>query len=155
MECKCTGVIFGLSLSHTKGHIVRVMMESVAYALYHNFEIIQKAGWKVNYPIVFNEGGAKSRLWRKIITDVFNVPTVFLKNRTDAPCGDAILAGVSTRVFEDFSIARQWAEYVEPTEPSEENHEIYMDYFQIYRKIYEHLKEDFKELAKMRDRYVE
>jgi len=104
-----------------------------------------------------NEGGAKSRLWRKIITDVLNVPTVFFKNRTGAPYGDAILAGVSSGIFKDFSIAREWAEYIEPTEPSEENHKIYMDYFRIYRKIYkiyEHLKEDFKELAKLRDKYV-
>jgi len=153
-DVNARGVIFGLSLSHSKGHIVRAIMESVAYALYHNFEIVKEAGWKISYPAVFNEGGAKSRLWRKIITDVLNVPAVFLKNRTGAPYGDAILAGVSTGVFKDFSIARERAEYIEPTEPSEENHKIYMDYFRIYRKIYEHLKEDFKELAKLRDKYV-
>jgi len=76
-DVNARGVIFGLSLSHSKGHIVRAIMESVAYALYHNFEIVKEAGWKINYPAVFNEGGAKSRLWRKIITDVLNVPTVF------------------------------------------------------------------------------
>jgi xylulokinase len=150
-DVNARGVIFGLSLSHTKGHLVRAMMESVAYALYHNFEIVQEAGWKMNYPIVFNEGGAKSQLWRKIVTDVFNVPTVFLKNRTGAPYGDAILAGVSTGVFKDFSVARQWAEYVDPMEPSPENHQIYMDYYRIYRRIYQHLKDDFKELAKLRN----
>jgi len=148
------GVIFGLSLSHTKGHIIRAMMEAVAFALYHNFEIIKRSGWKINYPAVFNEGGARSRLWRKIITDVLNVPTVFLKNRTGAPFGDAILAGVSTGVFKDFSVAREWAEYIEPIEPSPENHEIYMDYFRIYRRVYEHLRDDFKELAKLRKKYL-
>jgi len=81
-DVNARGVIFGLSLSHTKGHIVRAMMEAVAYALYHSFERIKEARLKINYPAVFNEGGAKSRLWRKIITDVLNVPTVFLKNRT-------------------------------------------------------------------------
>jgi len=150
-DVNARGVIFGLSLSHTKGHIVRAMMEAVAYALYHNFEIVKKAGWKINYPAVFNEGGAKSRLWRKIITDVLNVPTVFLKNRTGAPFGDAILAGVSTGVFRDFSV---WAEYADPMEPSQKNHKIYMDYYRIYRRIYEHLKDDFKELAQLREGYV-
>ncbi|MBE0477993.1 FGGY-family carbohydrate kinase [Candidatus Aerophobetes bacterium] len=148
------GVIFGLSLSHTKGHLVRAAMESVAYALYHNFEMVKKAGWKMNYPVVFNEGGAKSKLWRKIITDVINVPTVFLKNRTGAPYGDAILAGVATGVFKDFSVAREWAEYADPLEPFQENHQIYMEYFQIYRRIYEHLKDDFKELSKLRKQYI-
>ena len=41
----------------------------------------------------------KSALWRRIITDVFNVPTVLVKNRAGAPYGDAILAGVATGVF--------------------------------------------------------
>lgn len=34
-------------------------------------------------------------MWRRIITDVFNVPTVVVKSRIDAPMGDAILAGVA------------------------------------------------------------
>ena len=69
------GVIFGLSLNHSRGHVVRAMMESVTFALYHSFEIIRDLGRPVHSPIVLNEGGAKSRLWRQIITDVFNVPT--------------------------------------------------------------------------------
>lgn len=148
------GVLFGLSLSHTKGHIIRALMESVAYALYHNFEIIQSAGWRVNTPIVFNEGGARSRLWRQIITDVFGVPTVFLKNRAGAPYGGAILAGVATEEFRDFSVAKQWAEYVDRLEVSLENHEIYMEYYKLYRRLYEHLKDDFQELARLREKYV-
>jgi len=146
------GVLFGLSLSHTKGHLIRAMMESVAYALYHSFEIIREAIGNINYPIVMNEGGARSRLWRKIVTDVFNVPTVFLKNRAGAPYGDAILAGVSTGVFKDFSVAKEFAEYVEPLEPSQKDHDIYMDHYRIYRNLYEHLKDDFRDLAGLRER---
>ena len=54
-----------------------------------------------------NEGGAKSKLWRRIITDVLNVPTVFVKNRVGAPYGDALLAAVATGYFKDFSIAKE------------------------------------------------
>jgi len=152
-DINARGVIFGLSLSHTKGHIVRAMMESVAYALYHNFEIIQEAGWKINYPIVFNEGGARSRLWRKIITDVFNTPTVLLKNRTGAPYGVAILAGVATGILKDFSVVEQWVEYIEPMEPIFENQQKYLEYFRVYKNLYLHLKEDFKDLSRLRDKY--
>lgn len=100
---------------------------------------------------MLNEGGAKSNLWRQIITDVFNVPTALVKRRTGAPFGDAILAGVATRVFKDFTIARDWAEYIDPMEPSLENHDRYMEYFELYKRIYEHVKEDFRELARLRD----
>ena len=88
------GVVFGLTLTHTKAHLVRAMMESVAYALYDSFRLMKDMGRKINYPIVLNEGGARSRIWRKIITDVFNIPTVLVKNRVGAPYGDAILASI-------------------------------------------------------------
>ncbi|EEG73995.1 FGGY-family carbohydrate kinase [[Clostridium] hylemonae] len=144
------GVVFGLSLYHTKAHLVRAMMEGVAYALYDSFIILKESGIKINYPLVMNEGGAKSRLWRRIITDVLNVPTVFVKNRVGAPYGDALLAAVATGCMKDFSIAKEKAEYVEPMEPIEENHETYMKYFKIYRNLYRHVKEDFKDLKELR-----
>ncbi len=150
-DVNARGVIFGLSLNHTKGHIIRAMMEAVAYALYDSYRLIKGSGLTINYPLVLNEGGAKSNLWRQIITDVFNVETVLVSRRTGAPFGDAILAGVATGIFKDFSVAKEWAEYVDPMVPNEDNHEKYMGYFALYKSIYEHVKEDFKELAKLRD----
>jgi sugar (pentulose or hexulose) kinase len=148
------GVIFGLSLSHTKGHIVRAMMEAVAYALYHNYTLIKDVRNKINYPFVLNEGGAKSPLWRRIITDVMNVPTVLVKRRTGAPYGDAILSGVATGVFKGFGVAREWAEYIDPMEPDQSNHERYMKYYAIYRNLYEHVKGDFQDLAVVRNKFA-
>ena len=141
------GVVFGLSLHHTRGHVLRAMMESVAYALYDSFQIIQKTGRRMNFPIVLNEGGAKSALWRRIITDVFQVPTVLVERRTGAPYGDAILAGVATGIFPGFEVARQWTRYVEPMEPDPRNHELYQSYFRLYKKLYDHVRGDFRELA--------
>jgi len=146
------GVIFGLSLNHTKGHIVRAMMEAVAYALYDSYRLIKETGFKINYPIVFHEGGTASKLWRQIITDVFNIPTVLVRRRTGAPLGDAILAGVATGIFKNFSVAKDWVEYIEPMAPSQKNHQIYIEYFNLYKQLYEHIKEDFRELARLRDK---
>lgn len=145
------GVVFGLSLHHTKGHVVRAMMEAVAFALYDSYRLIREAGLDITYPLVFHEGGTASRLWRQIITDVFNVPTVQVQRRTGAPLGDAVLAGVATGVFEDYAVAKKWASYIEPMEPGSENHERYMACFALYKRLYEHVKDDFRELARIRD----
>lgn len=148
------GVVFGLSLNHTKSHFVRAMMEAVAYSLYDNFLVMRDVCKDViNLPIVLNEGGAKSRLWRRIITDVFNVPTVFLKSRIGAPFGDAILAGVACGIFPDFRIAKERAEYVDRLEPDTATHKRYSEYFEIYRNVYRHLKDDFKDLTRVRGTY--
>ncbi len=150
-DTRARGVVFGLSLNHTKGHFVRAMMEAVAYALYDSYRLIVQAGIEINDPIVLNEGGAVSKLWRQIITDVFNVPTVLVKRRTGAPFGDAILAGVATGVLKDFSVAKDWAEYIDRMEPNQGNHDRYMEYFALYKQIYEHVKGDFRTLARLRD----
>lgn len=148
------GTIFGLSLNHTRGHVIRAMMESVAYALYDSFRIIRDSGKKIAPRIVLNEGGAKSNLWRQIITDVFNVPTVLVERRTGAPFGDAILAGVATGIFPDFSVAKKWTRYVNEMQPDKQNHELYMDYFSLYKKIYGDLKDDYKVLSGLRHKYA-
>jgi xylulokinase len=151
-DVNARGVVFGLSLNHTKAHLVRSMMEGVTFALYDSFRIIEQRCPTIHLPIVLNEGGAKNRLWRRIITDVFNVPTVFARSRTGAPLGDAILAGVATGVFKDFSIAKEKADYIDRMDPISENHARYMEYYQLYDKLYEHIREDYVTLARLRQR---
>ncbi len=149
-DVQARGVVFGLSLQHGRGHLVRAMMEAVAYAMYDSYRLIRQAGLPIHLPLVLNEGGAVSRLWRQIIADVFDAPVVLVKRRTGAPYGDAILAGVATGVLPDFGVAQQWAEYVEPMEPDAARHALYMDYFALYKRLYEHVREDFQELARLR-----
>jgi xylulokinase len=149
-DADARGVIFGLSLNHTKGHIVRAALEGVAFALYHSFEALSTAGLRVNYPLVLNEGGARSALWRRIITDVFDVPTVLLDRRTGAPFGDAILAGVATGVFPDFGVARGWARTIEPMEPDAVSHARYMEHFALFKQVYQDLRGDLGALARLR-----
>jgi len=36
-------------------------------------------------------------------------------------------------------------------EPDQSNHKQYMEYFALYKRIYQHVKEDFRELARLRD----
>ena len=152
-DAQARGTVFGLSVRHTKGHLIRAFMEGVAYALYDNYRLMLENGIKANAPIILNEGGAKSRLWRRIITDVFNVPTAFVENRVGAPYGDAILAGVSAGVFKDFTIAKEKVNYIDYMEPDPEAHKMYMEYFEIYHRLYDHLKEDYADLYKVTRKY--
>jgi ribulokinase len=150
-DVNARGTIFGLSLNHTRGHVVRAMMESVAFALYDSFRILVESGKKINQPIVLNEGGAKSSLWRGIITDVFNIPTVLVKRRTGAPYGDAVLAGVAVGLIKDFSVTKQWTEHIDRMEPDSKNHQKYMQYFDLYKKLYHDNHDNFRLLAELRN----
>lgn len=145
-DSSARAVLFGLSLHHNRGHVIRAFLEGVAYALYDSLTVLRDSGLDMAPTLVFNEGGAKSHVWRSIITDVFGMPTVLLKNRVGAPLGDALLAGVGVGVFSDFGVAKQWSEYAEALEPDAKNHALYSEYFQVYKSLYQNIKGNYKDM---------
>lgn len=142
------GVVFGMSLAHTKGHMLRAMMEGAGYALLDNFELIRESGIPINLPLVLGEGGAKSPLWRQIICDILNVPAVFMEEGKGAPVGNAILAGVGAGVFKDFAVAKRWVKTGCRHTPDPERNERYMKLYRVFKNVYEHVKDDFLLLAR-------
>ncbi len=55
------GVVFGLSLHHGRGHLVRAFMEGVAYALFDSYSVLRRTGLQASHPLIFNEGGPRAR----------------------------------------------------------------------------------------------
>jgi D-xylulose kinase len=92
------GSFTGFTLSHTRGHFARAILESVAFLLKRNLEVLQNAGVDVT-EIRSTGGGARSPLWNQIKSNVCNIPVVTLLNEDTALLGDAILAGVAAGVF--------------------------------------------------------
>jgi len=93
------GSFTGFTLSHTRGHFARAILEGVAFLLKRNLEVLEKAG-VVASEIRSTGGGARSALWNQIKANVCGVPVVTLENEDTALLGDAILAGVAAGVFE-------------------------------------------------------
>ena len=151
-DADARGAVLGMSLNHTRAHLTRAMMEGVAYAMYLSYAEI-KEDYQINYPIVLNEGGAVSDIWRTIITNVFNVPTALVKNRGGAPYGNCIIVGKTCGVYDSYEIAREKAEYVKYMEPDPAKHEVYMDYFETFRRAYDNLQSTYKDLADIRKKY--
>ena len=71
--------------------------------------------------------------------------------RHDRRIGFDDLAGVAAGIYKDFSISRELAEYVERIDPIGENNRIYMEYFRLYKDLYNHVKEDYKTLTALRE----
>ena len=92
------GSFTGFTLSHTRGHFVRALLEGVAFMLRQNLESIESTGLAIK-EIRSTGGGARSRLWNQIKADVCNLPVVTLANEETGLLGDAILAGVSCGIF--------------------------------------------------------
>ncbi len=141
------GTIFGMSLAHTRAHLIRAMMEGVAFGVRQTHEIMKEAGIEVRLPITLSEGGARSRLWRQIICDVCDVTGAYLAGSHGAPYGDAIIAGVGAGVLPGYEVAEEWREVTEIRTPDAETRTVYDRFYPIYLELYKQLKPSFRALA--------
>ncbi len=141
------GVVFGLSLSHTRGHWVRSLMESAMYAVYHCVKIMRENGLEMKLPIVVSEGGSKSPLWRQIAADIMGIAFSYTPDAKGAPMGNAINAGVGVGIFKDYEVAKDFLTAGELSKPDAANHVVYQQYFAQYLQLYKDVKPDFDSLA--------
>ncbi|NVM53854.1 MAG: xylulokinase [Candidatus Helarchaeota archaeon] len=145
------GVYLGITPFHSKAHMYRAALEGIGYALNHIIEIVTSLGIAVREIAAVN-GGAKSKLWRQIISDIMGIPQIYIAETGGAPLGDAILAGIGCGIFQDARVVKKWIPEGVRTDPITKNHVKYQKYYNLFRKIYETLKESFLELFKIVNR---
>ncbi|HEV7249664.1 MAG TPA: FGGY-family carbohydrate kinase [Shinella sp.] len=93
---------YGIAGWHTKGHLVRALLEGVAFGHRHHIETIRKAGATFD-EAVLSGGGSRSKLWPQIFADVLGVPVTVAVSRETGALGAAIAAGTGVGLFADFT----------------------------------------------------
>ncbi|MEM2843729.1 MAG: FGGY-family carbohydrate kinase, partial [Candidatus Bathyarchaeia archaeon] len=135
---KC--VIFCITPQHTKAHFIRAIMESVAYMLRRNIELLNELGIRTDEIISIGEG-AKSRLWMQIKSDVTNKVILTPRFKATAPLGAAILAGVAVKRFNTIEEAcKSMVSIKEKFTPNPKNQKVYDKLYKIYLNLYNNLK---------------
>ena len=90
--------LVGLTASHTRGHIIRAILEGVAFSLRDTFTIFRDMDVPVQ-SIRLGGGGARSPLWRQIQADVYGHEVEIVEAEEGAAYGAAILAGVGAKCW--------------------------------------------------------
>jgi xylulokinase len=137
---KARGVFWGLSYHHGLEHMVRSVIEGVAFSQRESVEILREFGL-TGERVVLSGGAARSELWCRVFADVVGLPMVTTNVDDPASLGAAIIAGVGTGHFPSFS--EGCSRYIKERalfEPSPEKHELYSTLFDEYRKLYRELK---------------
>ncbi len=149
LDPDCRGVFFGLSAIHTRKHLLRAVMEGVAYSLCDCNEILREMGVKVDCMKACG-GGGKSPVWRQMLADMYNCAVERVVQDEGPALGVAILAGVACGLYESVEKAcDQLITRRDSTEPKEEEVAVYEKYHRLYQKLYTSLKNDYKELAEL------
>lgn len=140
------GTFIGLNLLHKRGDMTRSILEGVCFALRDSLEILKKLNVDIK-EIRISGGGSKSKLWRQIVADVFNL-NVYVVNSKEGPAyGAAILASVGCKAFKSVNEAcGKLIKTTEKSDPIEENVEKYNSIYRIYSSLYYSLKDRFKDI---------
>jgi len=92
------GALVGITPSHHRGHIVRAILEGVAFSLKDSFSIFREMNVPVKQ-IRLGGGGARSPLWRQIQADVYAHDIEIVEAEEGAAYGAAILAATGAKHF--------------------------------------------------------
>jgi xylulokinase len=145
LDPQARGVFFGLTLFHTRYHLYRAVLEAVVFGFKHHVQVLQELGQSPRR-VVASEGGARSPVWRQIAADVLNLPIVHLANNPDASLAAAFVAGMGVGAFTDWSEIEAFITTEGTTYPIAANNEVYERLFELYRRLYAKLKDDFREI---------
>jgi xylulokinase len=146
MNPHARGLLLGLTASHGRGHLVRAVMEGVAFALYDAYRALDLDGATVNRAILAG-GGVRSSLWRQIFADVFGIPISPLETVEQSALGAAVLAAAAMAGNDPAAVSRSWSRYDAPIQPDTAVHNRYQALFAIFRAAYEKHQADFETLT--------
>src|SRR5437763_75826 len=85
--------LIGLTASHTRAHVIRAILEGVAFSLRDTLTIFAEMHVPVEL-IRLGGGGARAQLWQQIQADVYGHSVELVAAEEGAAYGAALLAGV-------------------------------------------------------------
>lgn len=137
-------IYHGMTLKHTKAHLIRSTMEGIVYSMEESLSILQSLGI-TDERIIASGGGTKSPLLCQIQADVYNRPIYTNREKEQAALGAAITASVGSGYFKNYEEACNSMVKLNDmvTEPNIENVKIYKEEFLRFREIYKANKHIF------------
>ncbi len=143
LDPNARAALLGLTASHTRGHIIRAVMEGVAYSLKDTFTIFEEMKIPVT-SIRLGGGGARSPLWRQIQADVYAHEVEIVAAEEGAAYGAAILAGTGAGAWSSVDEACDRVVRVASRIASNQaNSKTLQQNYRTYRRIYPALRQVF------------
>jgi xylulokinase len=145
LDAAARGMLVGLTASHTRAHVVRAILEGVAFSLRDTFTIFEQIGVPVRN-VRLGGGGARSPLWRQIQADVYGHAVETLAAEEGAAYGAAILAGVGAKSWSTVGEAcAAVVQVAQTTAPDVQNSLLMNRAYPSYRRLYPSMKAILKE----------
>jgi xylulokinase len=148
MDPRAKGMIFGLSLTHTRGHIFRAILEGMGHGVKQHVDLFTSIGARPK-TIKSVGGGTKNSIWLQAISDISGVPQEVAPLTFGASYGDALLAGVAVGLVSSPEEIRTWQGKARIISPDEKLTETYRPLSEIYTSLYDATKNQMHKLHEL------
>ena len=136
LDACARGMWFGLTAAHTRGHMIRSILEGVVFSLRDSLEIFKELQIPVQQ-IRASGGGSRSPLWRQIQADVYGKDLATLQESEGSAFGAALLAGVGGKVYSSVEESAKEAIQVREHVAADRAHAVIYDrLYEVYRSLY-------------------
>ena len=139
---------FGLTRSHTNGHMIRAVMEGVAFQLYAVERILAEVADEPK-EVRATGGFAHSVLWRQMLADIFGHEILFPEGVEGSSLGAAMLGMKAVGEIDSLEATKEMVGISHRHRPNPENTEVYAQLMKIFVRLYDRLEPEFEALDEL------
>ncbi|NBO09344.1 MAG: sugar kinase, partial [Actinobacteria bacterium] len=148
MDPRAKGMIFGLSLTHSRGHLFRATLEGMGHGVKQHVDLFTKIGARP-HTIKSVGGGTKNEIWLQAVSDISGIPQEVAPLTFGASYGDALLAGIAVGLVSDPEQIRIWQGAPRAINPNPALASVYAPLSEIYTQLYDATKEQMHKLHEL------
>jgi xylulokinase len=147
------GLVFGLTLAHSRADVYRALLESVGHSIRHNIEALAAEGCAARRILAVG-GGTQNLAWMQMVSDIAGITQEIPVRQAGAAeggaaYGDAFLAGIGAGIFSGTKDISRWARDTRVIQPRLDASAVHDGHYRIYRELYERNSGLMHELARL------
>jgi xylulokinase len=134
-DADARGMIFGLDIGHTRGHMYRAAFEGVGYSINHTLQVMASAGAAPKLMTAVG-GGTKNPAWLQSVSDITKLPQRVPSKTMGASYGNCFIAGFAVGLFKEPSEISKWVAADRTVMPDAANVPVYETRMETYLELY-------------------
>ena len=140
------GVYFGLSVNHTRAHMVKAGLEGIAYTIAAHLNLLEKEQGEALRRIMAVGGGTKNPVWLQAVADVTGREICTAKVTFGAAFGDAIMAALAGGAYASWDELANVVTADKVIRPDMAAHAVYEKQRVVFNELYTRNKDLMKSL---------